>query len=125
MIPEDYIRIFDDCQHGADVYQRLSDFFETIDVDLWENELRVEQGDQIAGYLFAYYDSVRQLTDRAKYQKAIELFSLLENVFRNVLLHSLRPFVSNDQHDLRSVSYCYHTRRARSPETIELQIHLS
>ncbi|CAF1120277.1 unnamed protein product [Rotaria sp. Silwood1] len=87
-----YVKAFDLCENDSDVFARLAKEMDEIDVDVWKNQLKSKKMFQSAKYLFSYWkNNIENKRDEINnLRKFIEIFSLLENVFRNVLL---RPYI--------------------------------
>jgi hypothetical protein len=88
-----YIKTFESCENDSDVFVRLTKIDGEMDVDVWRSYLSSKNLLKPAELLFSYWekhcDNDKSLK-RNDYIKFNQIFSLLENVFRNVLL---RPYI--------------------------------
>ncbi|CAF0874245.1 unnamed protein product [Rotaria sordida] len=89
---EGYIKAFESCEKNSDIFARLTKEWDDIDVDVWKNHLSSKNMLQPAKYLFFFWENnfENKRLEEKDFRKFIEIFSLLESVFRNVLL---RPYI--------------------------------
>jgi hypothetical protein len=88
-----YIEVFDKCENDSAVLSNLSFLGEDINDDIWKRELKDRGHFERAEPLFQFWDKIYaklKTMDKNDHVKYIQIFSLLENVFRNVLL---RPYI--------------------------------
>ena len=88
-----YNTIFEQCETDAAVFACLANKFNEPDVDIWMSELVSRKMGTRVAHLLNFWDENCErgdLKNKKDYIKYIQIFSLLENVFRNVLL---RPYI--------------------------------
>jgi hypothetical protein len=88
-----YTKIFETCENNSDVFTLLAGKIDDLDVDIWKNELFSKNMWPRVKNLFSYWTQHCEndkLLNKDDYIKFIQIFSLLENVFRNTLV---RPYI--------------------------------
>ncbi|CAF1112884.1 unnamed protein product [Adineta steineri] len=89
-----YIKYFETCENDAAVFSRLPSILgEDPNDDIWRQHLEYRGHLKKANYLFETWKNIdynKRNMEKNDIIKYIEIFSLLENVFRNVLL---RPYI--------------------------------
>lgn len=85
--------MFETSENNAEMYKVLSEAIVEVNVDTWKDHLRPRDLLESVEWLFNYWDHIHtknKLKTKDDYKRFIQIFSLLENVFRNILL---RPYI--------------------------------
>ena len=89
-----YVKAFELCEKDSDVFSNVqSNIGGDVNEDILKRELKDENQWESAKALFHFWEKLcveTKLTEEKDYIKYVEIFSLLENVFRNVLI---RPYI--------------------------------
>jgi len=88
-----YTEVFDKCENDSAVFSELSVLAEDINDDSWKQILQEKEHLKRVKPLLKFWDEISanlKTMDKNDHVKYIQIFSLLENVFRNVLL---RPYI--------------------------------
>ena len=88
-----YTELFGTCEKNCDIYQRLAKEIDFHKVNDWRDFVPPDEMTPSVKYLFTFWNKNCDDADtleKKELRQFLELFSLLENVFRNTLL---RPYI--------------------------------
>ncbi|CAF1232429.1 unnamed protein product [Rotaria magnacalcarata] len=93
LTPTGYIKAVELCKNDSELIGCLCKEMDDIHIDIWRNLLSSRNMIEPVKYIFAYWDEQfeRKKLEKNDIMKFIQIFSLLENVFRNVVLRSYIP----------------------------------
>ena len=79
-----YLKMFDDDQDARNIRLHLTSSYEKYDYEAWRKKLVEQDNFESIRALFSLYEL--EIRDRSELVNRMEVFSLLENVFRNTIL---------------------------------------